>query len=100
MSRPSGLVLCVALSTAFSPFTPVAPPEDRLMRSQPGPSGWQLTEGGAGSGPFFGSAGDLSVSGTSGSATGWSPPDPPPPGGRVTVDGVDTGPVSRAHPAE
>src|SRR6202051_1555409 len=34
------------LSTAFKPFTPLAPPEDELMRSQPGPLGWQLTVGG------------------------------------------------------
>src|ERR1700739_848327 len=41
----------VPLSTAFRPFTPTAPPEDELMVSQPGPNGWQLTAGGAGSGP-------------------------------------------------
>src|ERR1035438_6569600 len=34
-----------ALSTAFRPFTPVAPPADVLMRSQPGPRGRQLTDG-------------------------------------------------------
>ena len=44
---PMKLVGCDALSTAFSPFTPVAPPDDVLMLSQPGPSGWQLTEGSA-----------------------------------------------------
>src|SRR5579863_7915811 len=40
------------LSTAFNPFTPMAPPEDELMVSQPGPAGWQLRLGGAGSGPI------------------------------------------------
>ena len=39
------LVVCVALSTAFRPFTPVAPPADVLIRSQPVPSGTQLTDG-------------------------------------------------------
>jgi hypothetical protein len=39
------LVLCEALSTAFKPFTPVAPPEEELMLSQPGPRGAQLTAG-------------------------------------------------------
>src|SRR6202035_4706013 len=39
------LVLCVALSTALMPFTPVAPPANELMLSQPGRSGWQLTVG-------------------------------------------------------
>ena len=34
-----------ALSTAFRPFTLVAPPFDVLIRSQPRPSGWQLTDG-------------------------------------------------------
>ena len=53
MSRGSStLVLSVPLSTAFRPFTPVAPPEDVLMVSQPGPSGWQLTVGGTGSEPL------------------------------------------------
>ncbi len=42
---PSGLVGSVPLSTAFRPFTPTEPPADRLMGSQPGPSGWQLTVG-------------------------------------------------------
>ena len=46
---PMKLVGSEALSTAFSPFTPVAPPADVLMLSQPGPSGWQLTDGSAGS---------------------------------------------------
>ena len=40
-----GLVVSDALSTAFRPFTLVAPPADVLMRSQPRPSGWQLTDG-------------------------------------------------------
>ena len=33
------------LSTAFSPFTPVAPPADVLMLSHPAPSGWHRTVG-------------------------------------------------------
>src|SRR6516162_3045406 len=46
MSPTDTLVGCVALSTAFKPFTPVAPPENELIMSQPGPNGWQLTLGG------------------------------------------------------
>ena len=34
-----------ALSTAFSPFTPVAPPADVLMLLQPAPIGWHRTVG-------------------------------------------------------
>ncbi len=34
-----------ALSTAFRPFTPTAPPDEELMVSQPGPCGEQLTVG-------------------------------------------------------
>src|SRR5208282_1725405 len=43
---PTRLVGSPPLSTAFKPFTPVAPPEDELMLSHPGPNGWQLTVGG------------------------------------------------------
>ncbi len=39
------LVVCVALSTTFRPFTAVAPPAEALMLSQPGPRGTQLTDG-------------------------------------------------------
>ena len=39
---PTGFVLSEALSTAFSPLTPVAPPADVLMRRSPSPSGWHL----------------------------------------------------------
>ncbi|HEX8975124.1 MAG TPA: hypothetical protein VF781_01320 [Solirubrobacteraceae bacterium] len=42
---PMKLVGIDALSTALSPLTPVAPPAEVLIESQPGPSGWQLTEG-------------------------------------------------------
>ena len=42
---PRGLVASEPLSTAFSPFTPVAAPADVLMLSQPAPSGWHLTVG-------------------------------------------------------
>src|SRR5262245_49077745 len=45
---PCGFVGSVALSTAFRPFTPTAPPADELMVSQPGPWGSQLTAGMAG----------------------------------------------------
>ena len=44
---PMKLVLSEALSTAFSPFTPVAPPEDALMLSQPATCESQLTDGSA-----------------------------------------------------
>src|SRR5260370_25860141 len=37
--------VCVALSTALMPLTPVAPPANGLMVSQPARSGWQLTVG-------------------------------------------------------
>src|SRR5271168_5403913 len=46
MSIPKGLVISEALSTAFNPFTPVAPPEEKLMLSQPARKGSQLTVGG------------------------------------------------------
>ena len=42
---PLGLVGSDALSTAFRPFTLVAPPVNVLIRSQPRLSGWQLTDG-------------------------------------------------------
>ena len=43
---PDGtLVASEALSTAFRPLTPVAPPADVLMLSQPAPSGWHRTVG-------------------------------------------------------
>ena len=54
---PLGLVDSVPESTALRPFTPFAPPADRLIRSQPYPSGWQLTAGGAGSGAILLSTG-------------------------------------------
>jgi hypothetical protein len=57
MSNPMVLVLCAALSTAFKPFTPVAPPELELIKSQPRPNGWQLTVGGLTAAAAFGSIG-------------------------------------------
>ncbi len=42
---PRGFVASDALSTAFRPLTPVAPPAEVLMLSQPAPSGWHLTVG-------------------------------------------------------
>ena len=43
-------MLCSALSTAFSPLTPIAPPADVLMLSQPALSGPHLTLGITGAG--------------------------------------------------
>ncbi len=99
MSSPLVLVLCVALSTAFRPLTPTEPPANWLTRSQPGPSGWQLTVAGAGSGPVRDGIGDRGDTGMSGSDSGV----PVPPGGepvpvRLAVDGVALGPVSREQP--
>src|SRR5579884_2507019 len=45
MSPTATLVGSDALSTAFNPLTPVAPPADVLMLSQPAPMGWQRTAG-------------------------------------------------------
>ena len=53
---PRGLVGSEALSTALRPFTPVAPPDDVLMLSQPAPSGWHLTVGITGVGAAAASA--------------------------------------------
>src|SRR5580693_5595364 len=58
-----GMVVCVALSTAFRPFTPVEPPANELMLSQPGRSGWQLTVG-------ILTAGPLTCAGTRGRING------------------------------
>jgi hypothetical protein len=93
-------VLCVALSTALRPFTPTAPPEDRSIWLQPGPSGWQLTLGGVGSGPLRASTGDRRASGTSGSATGLSPEPGDADPVRSAEDGVAVGPVSREQPGD
>ena len=59
------LVLSVPLSTAFRPFTPLAPPADVLIGSQPAPSGWQLTVGGVGSAPSRLKTGDGIACGSS-----------------------------------
>ena len=45
MSPTATLVGSEALSTALSPLTPVAPPADALMLSQPAPIGWHRTAG-------------------------------------------------------
>src|SRR5581483_4954031 len=50
---PLGFVLSEPLSTAFSPLTPVAPPADVLMLSQPVPSGVHLIFGITGTGAAF-----------------------------------------------
>ena len=56
MSPTATLVGSEALSTAFSPLTPVAPPADVLMLSQPAPSGSHLTAGMIGVGAAAGAA--------------------------------------------
>src|SRR5436305_7853342 len=45
MSPMATLVGSEALSTAFSPLTPVAPPAEVLMLSQPAPIGWHRAAG-------------------------------------------------------
>ena len=108
------LVVCSALSTAFRPFTPVAPPAAVLMRSQPGPSGWQLTDGTGKEEPSVrravGPRTEAAVR-DPGVGMAWAessvPDDPAPvpswwPDAAAAVDGVLSGPVSRwqsmAHP--
>lgn len=105
MSVPSTLVLCEVLSTAFRPFTPVAPPEDELIWSQPGPNGWQLTAGGVGSAPPRGRVGDGRASGRSGEiadpASGLAAAEEADAAElreRDAVDGEKKGPVSREQP--
>src|SRR5215471_20303253 len=112
MSRPSGLTLVgsVPLSTAFRPFTPLAPPADMLMGSQPGPSGWQLTEGGVGSVPALlttcaGMVSPLAAAAATApaawfaAAAGFAAAAAGAEADRPAVDGVRNGPVSREHPA-
>jgi hypothetical protein len=68
---PLGLVFNPPLSTAFSPLTPVAPPADVLIVSQPAPSGWHLIVGITGVGATAGAAGGaLARAVGSGSACG------------------------------
>ena len=55
---PLGLVVSVPLSTALMPLTPYGAAAPRLILSHPDPSGWQLTDGGDGSGPFLETIGD------------------------------------------
>src|SRR5450755_4361296 len=63
MSPMATLVGSEALSTAFSPFTPVAPPAEVLMLSQPAPSGWHRTAGiiGVGAAAAAGPRGDAAL---------------------------------------
>ena len=105
MSRGnSTLVPSVALSTALMPFTPVAPPVDVLIVLQPGPSGWQLTDGGAGSevrmarGAAPGRAGDSMVFGRRSAdlAAALEAPREE----TEAVDGEAKGPNSSEQPAE
>src|SRR5271163_3304453 len=106
MSKCKTLVLCWALSTASKPFTPTAPPENRLMVSQPGPIGSQLTVGGGGS--ACGGRGRLCSGMTfrrdgfavwiSGLAAAASFEEEE--AEKDSVDGVWTGPVSKAQPRE
>jgi hypothetical protein len=85
------------MSTAFNPFTPMAPPEEELIVSQPGPAGWQLTAGGAGSGPvrwMVGAGTDLAI------CPGASPPELAEPGLPPeigAVAGAANGPVSNVQ---
>src|SRR5580658_2307540 len=105
MSPTATLVLSVPLSTAFKPFTPMAPPEDELMVSQPGPNGSQLTGGGVGSSngtpagrgrPCHGitCGRDGIADSVSGLATAASFEE------RDATDAVGKGPVSKEQPAE
>src|SRR5262245_32844039 len=105
MSRGiSSLVPSVALSTALMPFTVLAPPGDVLIASQPGPSGWQLTDGGAGSearmarGANPGRVGDSMVCGRR--VTDMAGALAVPREETEAVDGVGKGPNSSAQPAE
>ena len=70
---PRGFVASEALSTALRPFTPVAPPAEVLMLSQPAPSGWHLTVGITGVGAAAASA--------------WAAPKPKDAGARLPVVG-------------
>jgi len=109
----STLVLSVPLSTAFRPFTLVAPPADLLIRLQPGPSGWQLTVGGEGSAPPRLKTGDGSACGGSAAAAdaascfavaaffaAAAAAAAEDDAARDAVDGVRNGPVSKEQPAE
>ena len=109
----STFVLSVPLSTAFRPFTLVAPPADLLMRLQPGPSGWQLTAGGEGSAPSRLKTGDGSACGGSAAAAeaascfavaaffaAAAAAAAEDDAVRDAVDGVRNGPVSKEQRAE
>src|SRR5579863_7560554 len=105
MSCPKTLVLCVALSTAFNPFTPKAPSGEELIRSQPGPNGSQLTVGGAGSGaPGRGGTGDGSALGPRGKIADWARGPLTTAGAAGALEEIDAvegdvnGPVSKVHP--
>ena len=105
MSRGSStLVPSVALSTALMPFTPVAPPGDVLTVLQPGPSGWQLTDGGAGSearlarGVAPGRVGDSMVLGRRSADLAGALAVPREE--TEAVDGEEKGPTSSEQPAE
>src|SRR5580704_14802541 len=111
---PFGLVLSVPLSTALRPLTPLAPFGLRLIRSHPDPSGAQLTDGGAGSGPVLETIGDGSMcasaegfasfaaaalrtaaSASAALAAAVALADPT---AKDAVDGETNGPVSRLQP--
>src|SRR5215469_14151773 len=105
MSRGlSWLVPSVALSTALMPFAVLAPPGDVLIASQPGPIGWQLTDGGPGleagraCGVAPGRVGDSIVCGrrVADLASALAAPREE----TLAVDGVERGPNSSAQPAE
>ena len=96
------------------PFTPTAPPADMLIRSHPGPSGWQLTDGGDGSGPLLASsvfatacASALGLASALSTASRWAAAAVAvlaataalaEPTAYDAVDGEKNGPVSRSQP--
>jgi hypothetical protein len=102
-------VLLSALSTASNPFTPVAPPADVLMLSQPEPSGSQRTDGiiGIGAAAALAACGDAALSLAGVGAGIANAPDNSAPGLRVAgallvdedaVEFVTNGPVSSEQP--
>jgi hypothetical protein len=98
---PLGFVFNDPLSTALSPLTPVAPPAEVLMLSQPAPSGWHLMLGITGVGVAAGAAEPVARAVGNGIACG--------PANAVfgavvglavegAVDDVTTGPLRSEHP--
>jgi len=102
---PRGFVASEALSTAFSPFTPMAPPAAVLMVSQPAPTGSHLTVGIIGAeaagaaaaptdaGPWLGVVGPGKACGPEDRAVAFGPAVVPP-----AVEVVMNGPLSSEQP--